>query len=147
MWHLRSRIAPVLAALALLLPTAAAQAEDLQIFLSGQITYQEAVEGGTLYYADVVGEGTPVGPVGGLTGFVIRGPSIEDGFTVLVDANGDELYLTGAGSFVDSTHFEGYGEVVGGTGAYAKATGSVYFLGEDLGSGQFSVAYFGEINR
>ncbi len=139
------RISLVLTALVLLLGAAPAAAEDFQLFILGQITGQEPVKGGTLYTADVFGEGVPFGEVSGISTFILRGPLIQEGGVVLVDADGDELYLAGEGEFSTSTAFSGSGSIAGGTGKYAKATGSFDFLGEDLGGGQYYVYYEGTI--
>ena len=141
-----SRYGLLLAMLALLVPPAAVRADDFAVVVSGQIVGEAPVKGGTQYVATVEGEGAPTGPVVGVSAFTIRGASIEEGLSVLVDANEDLLFLFGAGNFLTPTTFEGAAAIVGGTGRYANATGSVLFTGEDLGSGQFYTLYVGEID-
>ena len=141
----RSRIGQVVTALALLLAAGPAAAEDFQLTIVGEVTSQDPVKGGTLYTAYVYGDGVPTGAVSGASTFVLRSPLIQEGVVYLVDADGDELYLLGEGTFFTSTAFEGSGEIVAGSGKYAKATGSFLFGGEDLGGGQYFVYYAGAI--
>lgn len=146
MHRVRSHSGMLLAALALLVPLAPARADDFSVVLSGQVLAEEPVKGGDQYVALLEGDGSPTGPVVGVTTFIIRGPSLEEGLVVLVDANEDVLFLVGAGNFLTPTTFEGAAEVFGGTGRYANATGMLAFTGEDLGSGQFYVLYVGTID-
>jgi hypothetical protein len=136
----------LLAALVLLLPLALARADEFALVVSGQIIGEAPVKGGTQYVSTVEGDGSPTGPVVGVSAFIIRGASIEEGLVVLADANEDLLFLVGAGNFTTPTNFEGAADIIGGTGRYANATGTLSFVGEDLGGSQFYVLYVGEID-
>lgn len=146
MQGIRSRNGLLVLAMTLLAPLAFARADDFSLIVSGQIIAEQPVKGGTQYVATLEGEGAPIGPAVGISAFVIRGPSIEEGLTVLVDANEDVLFVVGVGGFTTPTSFEGAGEIFGGTGRYANATGTLSFVGEDQGNGQFYTLYLGTID-
>src|SRR5262245_50913706 len=146
MRSVRSRVGLAVAALALLAWAGPVRADDFRVSLSGTILAEQPVEGGTQYVALLEGGGVPTGPVIGVTAFIIRGAAIQEGLTVFVDANEDALIFLGEGQFTAPQVFEGAGVIAGGTGRYANATGRVTFSGRDMGGGQFTITYVGEIN-
>lgn len=147
MQSVRFRIGLAVATLALLAWAAPVQADDFRVALAGQIIVMEPEGGGgTQYVALLEGDGTPTGPVIGVTAFIIRGAAIQEGLVVLVDANEDAVVLLGEGRFTIPPVFEGVARIFGGSGRYANATGELTFSGRDEGGGRFTVTYVGNID-
>ncbi len=120
----RGKLSVALAILLLAMATPV-QADQFSGTVVGYIFDQQPVTGGTAYTAYVTGDTVPLGSFEGFSIFTIRGAAIQEAFSAHTTSPGNDLYLYGEGQFLSPTLFYGVLYVVGGTGRYQNATGSI----------------------
>ena len=115
-----------LAALAVLLLGAKVSVADPLQFLS-EATLHQVYSHGNDYIREGSGEATYLGPFTEVNDFTKHGSGYQ-GVAILTNANGDSLVLAWetepVGSPGPATDYVGVYQIVGGTGAFADATGS-----------------------
>lgn len=140
------RMRPVVAALILLAPLTAAQADAVPFRGEGDFTVLaiDAVKEGWEYTFAVTGSGEPTGDFTGNGYFFLGKPSgvILGGDLTLTDDVGDTIHVYFEGQAYDNGLFLTRFDVLDGTGAYDGATGEGYMLG-DLDQDPVPIAFDG----
>src|SRR5262245_46875316 len=142
----RGKLSVVLAFLLLAGMATPVRADQFSGTVVGYIFDQQPVTGGTMYTSYVTGDMVPLGSFEGFSIFTIRGAAIQESFSAHTTSPGNDLYLYGEGQFLSPTLFYGVLYVVGGTGQYQNATGSIELYGEDLGGNLYYYVFDGTIN-
>jgi hypothetical protein len=134
------RTAPAILVVASVLAASSHAGDFVPIQIRGSFTATgQMVDPATdnlIIFADITGNASHLGRFTGTATEVLYAPDF-DSFTVYVTqvaANGDELFSTYEGTFVDSSDSIGTFQITGGTGRFAGASGSGTFMALDGGA-------------
>lgn len=137
-----------LVALALLAGPAAARERPFRGSCEMAVTGAASVRGGTLLTFACEGEAIHLGRFTGFAQALVNpeGTAFTDGDTTLVAADGDELYLTCAGTIARDGSVSARCIILGGTGRFRGATGGADLVGQFDEDGSLSVDMDGIID-
>ena len=134
----RSALVALVLASALAAPSRAGDTVPIRAVGSFTAVGQEVdpSTGNLIIFADISGNSSHLGRFTGTATEVLYAPDHASftTFTTQVAANGDKLFATYEGSFIDSSDSTGTFEITGGTGRFAGASGSGTFVALDGGA-------------